>query len=110
MTKAIDTIKLSAAAEHLERALHLHENDPAARALLVELDDVLLAAEAGQISKPLDGVPCERAFAEGVFTHLTNPSIDEAYVAFAIELKGGLSEEDRRDLEKLEQMRAQARR
>ncbi|MCD9098118.1 hypothetical protein LU699_12740 [Luteimonas fraxinea] len=110
MTKTIDRIKLGTTAEHLERVLHHHKDDPAARALLMELGDLILAAKARQISKPLDGVPCERAFAEGVFTELTDPSVDEAYVAFSIELKGGLSDEDRRDLEKLEQLRAQVRR
>lgn len=102
MTQQIDPAKLRASAEHLEWVLNQYPDSADVQALLRALRPLIEDAKAGRISEPLDrdDVPCGYNFADGRYMPYKQPNVDEAYVSFGTELRGGLSEQERRIIAK----------
>lgn len=106
MTQTIDPIKLKAAAEHLEWVLRQYPDSDDVQGLLRSLQPLIHAAKSGGVSSPLDrqDVPGTYNFADGLYTPYMDPSVEDAYVAFSIELRGGLTEQEKRLHERIEKM------
>lgn len=96
MTQAIDPGKLKAAAEHLEWVLKQYPDVIDVQNLYGALRLFIEAAKAQNILLPVESIPCGFAFGDGVYESYKTPNVDEAYVAFAIEMEGGLSEQDKK--------------
>jgi hypothetical protein len=96
MTQTIDPAKLKAAAEHLKRVLERYPDSAEVKGLLRALSPLIERAKARRVREPFEEelVPCGRSFAEGMYTQYGNPSVDDAYYAFAAELRGGRSPEE----------------
>lgn len=96
MTKTIDLAKLKATAEHLERVLERYPDSTEVKGLLRALSPLIEQAKAGMVRVPFEEalIPCGRSFAEGMYTQYGSPSVDDAYYAFAAELRGGRSPEE----------------
>jgi hypothetical protein len=107
MTKAIDPAKLKAAAEHLEWVLSRYPDSDDVQGLYHALLPLIEQARAGQVHGPLErqDVPCGYNFADGVYRPYTDPNVDEAYVRFSIEMRGGLTEQDKKRLARMDAMR-----
>lgn len=99
MTQKIDPIKLKGAAEHLEWVCQQYPGEAAVQSLYQGLRPMIEDAKAGRVLVPIANrhdIPSRWAVsAEGLYRDYGNPSIESAYVAFAIEMEGGLSEEDK---------------
>lgn len=97
MTQHIDPVKLKAAAEHLEWVLRQYPDESSVQALLQELQPLIEDAKAGRVSSPIanrNDIPSRWAVsAEGLYRAYVDPDIEGAYVAFAIEMEGGLTED-----------------
>ncbi len=104
MTQHIDPAKLKAAAEHLEWVCQQYPGEAAVQALLEGMRPLIDDAKAGRVLVPIkdrNDIPSRWAVsAEGLYRDYENPSIESAYVAFAIEMEGGLTEQDKRMLAK----------
>lgn len=106
MTQAIDPIKLKAAAEHLDwvcqQYLDVQQVQKLHQGLLTMIED----AKAGRVLAPMDrqSIPFNWAVnAEGLYDEYKTPDIGDAYVAFSVEMRGGLTEQEIRitaDIEK----------
>lgn len=98
MTQTIDPIKLKTAAEHLEWVLQQYPDSEDAQGLLRALEPIIRAAIAGDVSSPLDrqDIPGTFNFADGLYSPYKDPSVDDAFTQFRIELRGGLTEQERR--------------
>lgn len=98
MTQAIDPVKLKAAAEHLEWVLQQYPENEDVQGLLHTLQPLIEDAKAGHIKVPVDSgeVPGAYNFSDGIYIPFKQPSVEEAYTDFRRELKGGLTEQDRR--------------
>jgi hypothetical protein len=96
MTQKIDPAKLKAAAEHLERVLERCPDSAGVKGLLRTLSPLIEQAKEGRVKRPFDEavIPCGRSFAEGMYTQYGNPSVDDAYYAYAAELRGGRSPQE----------------
>lgn len=107
MTQAIDPAKLKEAAEHLEWVLQQYPDSEDVRDLLQSLSPLIDDARAQRISAPLDGtrIPGAYNFGDGRYVPYGDPSVDEAYTSFIIELEGGLTERDRLRIARLDPMR-----
>lgn len=106
MTRTIDPTKLKAAAEHLEWVLQQYPDSEDVQGLLQALQPLISAAKSGEVSSPLDrqDVPGTYNFADGLYTPYKDPNVEDAYVAFSIELRGGLTEQEKRLHERIEKM------
>lgn len=97
-TRKIDSDKLKAAAEHLEWTLHQHHGSDQVETMMTTLAPLIADAKNRNITKPFTDqqkIPFEWSVsADGHYREYKNPSIESAYVAFTIELRGGLTEED----------------
>ena len=96
MTQTIDPDKLKAAAEYLEWVLKRYPNEPVVCGLLDALFPLIEDAKAEKVLEPTEKIPCRYNFADGAYRPFDNPDVDEAYVAFAIEMEGGLTEDDKK--------------
>ena len=100
MTQKIDPIKLKAAAERLEWVCQQYPGEAAVQSLYQGLRSMIEDAKAGRVLVPVahrQDIPSRWAVsAEGLYREYANPSIESAYVAFAIEMEGGLTEQDQR--------------
>jgi len=96
MTQTIDPAKLKAAAEHLEWVLGRYPDSEEVQGLLRALSPLIGHAKAGMVKEALEErlIPCGRNFADGMYTQYGDPSVDDAYYAFAAELRGGRSPEE----------------
>jgi hypothetical protein len=108
MTQQIDPARLRAAAEHLEWVLNQYPGSDDVQSLLRALRPLLEDAKAGQITQPVErnDVPGAYNFGNGRYSPYKQPSVDDAFVAFRVELRGGLSEQERRIIAKYDAMRA----
>ncbi len=110
MTQKIDPVKLKAAAEHLEWVCQQYPNEESVQALYEGLRPLIESAKAGQISEPIEDrfkLPFRWAVSsEGLYRHYSDPSVESAYVRFGVELEGGLTEQEKKSLEKMEAYRA----
>lgn len=98
MTQTIDPAKLKAAAEHLERVLRQYPAEPVVQGLFKSLLPLIEDAKAGRVLDPISRkeIPGFHGFSDGVYTPYQNPSIDEAYVQFSREMRGGLTEQEKK--------------
>lgn len=98
MTQAIDPIRLKAAAEHLEWVLRQYPESEDVQNLLHALLPMIDEAKAMRVREPVErrSIPGGYNFGKGAFTPYSNPSVEEAYVAFSTEMRGGLTEQERR--------------
>jgi hypothetical protein len=97
MTQAINLVKLKAAAEHLEWVLTQYPDSEDVQSLRRALTPLIEDAKAGRVLTPVDRMKVTGAwnFSDGRYIPYENPSVDSAYVAFGIEMEGGLSEEEK---------------
>lgn len=97
MTQRIDPVKLKAAAEHLEWVLKQYPDSEDVRGLLHSLGPLLEEAKAGRVGEPVDSVKVPGAwnFSDGRYVPYKDPGVDSAYVAFVVEMEGGLSEQEK---------------
>lgn len=107
MTQTIDPIRLKVAAEHLEWVLRQYPDSADVQSLLRSLTPLIEEAKAGRVLKPMDrnDVPGAWNFADGRYIPYADPSVDNSYVEFSIELRGGLTEEDKQRIARLDGMR-----
>ena len=105
MTKAIDPVKLKAAAEHLEWVLKQYPDNERVQGLLHGLLPLIEGAKAGRIKEPVGHIPFGYNFADGVYIPYDNPNIEDAYYEFAAEMRGGRDEQEKQLIAKLEAMR-----
>lgn len=108
MTQAIDPIKLKAAAEHLEWVLKQYPDNDDVQGLHHALLRLIEDAKAEKVSEVMERIPCEYNFADGIYRSYKDPNVEDAYVAFAREMRGGLTEKERQLLSRMEDMRKAA--
>ncbi|MGY1459050.1 MULTISPECIES: hypothetical protein [unclassified Luteimonas] len=106
MPRTIDPVKLKAAAERLEWVLRQYPDCEDVQDLLHALEPLLGAATGMDLSSPLDRweIPGTYNLADGLYTPCKAPDVHDAYVAFSIELRGGLTEEEGMLHERIEEM------
>lgn len=111
MTQTIDPIKLKTAAEHLEWVLQQYPDSEDAQGLLRALEPIIRAAIAGDVSSPLDrqDIPGTFNFADGLYSPYKDPNVEDAYVAFSIEMRGGLTAQEQRLHELIGQIQQSSR-
>ncbi|MGL4768475.1 MAG: hypothetical protein ACRCV6_10430 [Formosimonas sp.] len=107
MTQQIDPVKLKAAAEHLEWACQQYPNDEKVQGLYRGLLSMIEDAKAGRVLESVEEfTPFSWVVsAEGLYDDYKNPSIGSAYVDFATEMEGGLTEQDKRIIANMELQR-----
>lgn len=103
MTQTIDPIKLKAAAEHLEWVLKRYPDSDDVQSLLRKLTPLIEDAKAGLVPDPVerDDIPGAYNFGDGVYMSYVSPSVDDAYTKFRIEIRGGLSEQEKRIISRM---------
>ena len=108
MTQAIDPVKLRLAAVRLRWVLLQYPESDDVRNLVATLTPLLVDAEAGRIRDVMDSndVPGAYSFADGTYIPYEDPSVDEAYTNFRNELRGGLTEQDRRIIDRIAAIQA----
>jgi hypothetical protein len=107
MIQSIDPVKLKASAENLEWVLKQYPDSEDVQSLLRSLTPLIEDAKAGRVSEPVDGtkIPGSWNFGDGRYIPYKNPSIGGAYADFVIEMEGGLTEQDKRRLARMDAMR-----
>jgi hypothetical protein len=107
MAQKIDPIKLKASAEHLEWVLKQYPDSDDVKNLLSALLPLLEDAKAGRIREPVDSknIPGSYNFADGAYESYSNPDIGDAYSAFRVEMRGGLTEQDKKALARMQAIR-----
>lgn len=97
MTQSIDPAQLKAAAEHLEWVLRQYPQSEDVQALLHGLLPLIEDAKAGRIMSPIRrlDIPSAYSFGNRVYTDYKKPNVEDAYVAFSREARGGLSEHEK---------------
>lgn len=94
MTQRIDPIRLKAAAEHLEWVLRQYPNSEEVQRLLDGMMPLIESAKAHRVTEPVERMPYEYAFADGLYVQFKEPDVGDAYAQFANEMEGGLAERD----------------
>jgi len=98
MAQTINPVKLKAAAEHLEWVLQQYPESEEVQSLHCALATLIEDAKAKRLSDPIasNHIPGAYNFGEGVYAPYQNPSVDDAYTKFRIEMRGGLNEQEKR--------------
>lgn len=96
-SRRIDPVRLKVAAERLERVLKQYPGSDDVLGLLLALESLINAAKAMDLSSPMDraDIPGAYNFADGVYRSYDDPDVEEAFVAFSIELRGGLTDQEK---------------
>lgn len=105
----IDPIKLKAAAEHLEWVLEQYPDDPTVQNMLEGLRPLIEGAKAGEVKEVVESIPFGYSFSEGAYRPYKHPNVEDAYVSFATEMEGGLTEQDKRLNARIEEIRKEIR-
>lgn len=107
MTQHIDAAKLRSAAEHLEWVLNQYPDSTDVKGLQDALKALIEEAKAGRVLNVMDGmrIPGAYNFADGRYIPYRNPSVGDAYARFVNEMQGGLTEEDKERIARLDAMR-----
>jgi hypothetical protein len=94
MTQQIDPVKLKAAAEHLEWVCQQYPDNEDVQYLYQKLFPVIEDAKAGRVVEPVERfIPFRWAMSsEGIYDEYKTPDVGSAYLDFATELEGGLSD------------------
>ena len=97
MTRRIDPVRLKVAAERLERVLKQYPDSDDVLGLLHALEPLITAAKAMDLSSPMEraDIPGTYNFADGVYRSYHEPGVEKAFVAFSIELRGGLTDQEK---------------
>lgn len=96
-TRAIDPVKLKAAAEHLEWVLLQYPESEDVQSLLRALMPLIEDAKVDRVQAPVDSmmdIPGAYNFSDGRYVPYRTPDVGEAYAIFMAEMEGGLSEEE----------------
>lgn len=102
--RSIDPVKLKAAAERLEWVLRQYPNEPDVQGMLDGLLPLIEDAKAGRVLEPVDWIPFGYNFADGRYRSYEKPSVEDAYVEFKIQMRGGLTEEEKQLNARIEQI------
>ncbi|HXD35445.1 MAG TPA: hypothetical protein VN624_02250 [Rhodanobacter sp.] len=107
MAQTINPVKLKAAAEHLEWVLKQYPESEEVQGLLRSLHPMIDDAKAEKVREPFSRkhVPGAYNFGDGVYTPYKNPSVGAAYAAFVIEMEGGLTDQDKQRIVRMETLR-----
>ena len=107
MMRVINPIKLKTVAEHLEWVLKKYPENDDVQNLLRALTPMIEDAKAARIVEPVDmmDVPGAWNFSDGRYIPYKDPNVDNAYVEFSIEVRGGLTEQDRQRIQRIDAMR-----
>lgn len=105
MNQAIDPVKLKATAEHLEWVLQQYPDSDDVQSLLHSLTPLIENAKAGKIQETRDRIPGSWNFSDGRYIPYQNPSVDSAFSDFAIEMRGGWTDEERQLIAELQAKR-----
>lgn len=107
MTQAIDPVKLRAVAEHLEWVLQQYPDSGDVQSLLRALTPLIEDAKSGKVLEPAErrDIPGAWNFSDGRYIPYCDPNVDQAYSDFITEMEGGLTEEDRKRIARLDAMR-----
>jgi len=107
MPRTIDPAKLMVAAGQLEWVLRQYPESVDVQALSHSLGPLIDAAKAGLITEFVEGreVPGSYNFADGLYVPSKDPDVEEAYVRFRVELRGGLTEQDEKRHAEMEAFR-----
>lgn len=107
MKKSIDIVKLKECAEHLEWSLIQYPHIAEVQGLLRSMRPLIDQAKNEKVTEPLErqNIPSRYDLAEGAFIPYKDPNIDKAYVSFLTELTGGLTEQDKLRIARMEAMR-----
>lgn len=106
MAPDIDPEKLKAAAGHLEWVLRQYPNESTVQALLHSLLPLIEDAKASRAPEPVDrgDIPGGYNFGDSVYRSYRGPNIEDAYVAFQIEMRGGLTDKEKQHHARMEAM------
>lgn len=96
MVQKIDPVKLKAAAVHFEWVCRQYPDVEVVQNLLGALAPLVEDAKAGRILAPRDWIPGGYFFGDGVYRAYEDPDVEDAYVDLKIELRGGLTEAEKR--------------
>lgn len=110
MSQPIDPVKLKASAEHLEWVLMAYPSSNDVLTLLCALQPLLELAKDGKISTPIGSsklIPYAHQFSDGAYVPYSNPNVGNAYAAFVVEMKGGLSKEEQQLRTRIGELRNQ---
>ena len=105
MPQPVDPIKLKASAEHLEWVLNQYPESDDVQALYRALLPLIEKAKAGDVVEPAESIPGGYNFADGRYLQYQEPSVDAAYASFSVEMRGGLTEQDKRRIARMDAMR-----
>lgn len=105
MTQTIDPVKLKACAEHLEWVLKQYPDEPVVQELLEGLLPLIEDAKAGRVKEPVEKISFGYALGDGAYMPYKSPNVGDAYAAFAIEMEGGFTEQDKRALARMQAIR-----
>lgn len=107
MTQQIDPARLRSAAEHLEWVLNQYPDTADVKGLQDALTALIEDAKAGRVLNVMDGmrIPGAYNFADGRYIPYRNPNVGDAYTRFVNEMEGGLTEEDKERIARLDAMR-----
>lgn len=107
MPRTIDPAKLMVAAGQLEWVLRQYPDSVDVQALSHSLGSLIDAAKAGLVTEPVESrkVPGGYNFADGLYVPFKDPDVGEAYARFRVELRGGLTGQDRKQLAEMEAFR-----
>lgn len=110
MTQTIDPVKLKAAAEHLEWVLQQYPDSDDVQGLLQPLAPLIEDAKAGKVCAPIEPqhVPGAWNFSDGRYVPYSDPNVDNAYTEFRIEIRGGLADDERQLIARIDEMRKDA--
>lgn len=111
MPQTIDPTNLKEAAEYLEWVLKQYPDSEDVQSLLRALTPLLDDAKAGRVLEPVDrrDIPGAYNFADGRYIDFSDPDVDGAFVRFSIEMRGGLTEQEKRINVCMDTMRAMAK-
>jgi hypothetical protein len=96
MAQTIDPVKLKAAAEHLEWVCRQYPDSEDVQALLKGLMPLIEDAKAGRVKEPVEKIPFGYPFGDGVYEPYADPDVGTAYARFSVEMRGGLTEQDKK--------------
>lgn len=104
MAQAIDKAQLRAAAEHLDWVLSCYPDQEKVQNLRASFTPLIERAKSGLITEPQDrdDFPARWALAERVYADFESPSVEEALVAFSVELRGAPTDREKRLIAELE--------
>lgn len=107
MTQQIDPARLRSAAEHLEWVLNQYPDNADVKGLQDALTALIEDAKAGRVLNVVDGmrIPGAYNFADGRYIPYRNPNVGDAYTCFVNEMEGGLTDEDKERIARLDAMR-----